>query len=299
MLYNHNINILKNYTEQLKNSAKIKAALDKLPAAEQERDKFFNEAPSNIQNAWFNEQSGGMSETDAMRQSSVSPSAYRAWKASFSKLNAAVSQYNNIVDSLTAENQKLADESNALANKTKTENGGGGFTPTAEEKDRFKAEKEWKAREEALNKIAYSTGNKNFENYTIRNIEIEIEYQKKILSRTDLTNQERLQAEASYYEAKKKLVDEDSRQTIDQETQIYNESVAIQKQRFIDGEMDQEVYQQSLELLELNHLRRMVSLYKEGTKERNSAEQAYQNRVIADQQKRQKETEDSRSSSDC
>ena len=51
MLYNHNINILKNYTEQLKNSAKIKAALDKLPAAEQERDKFFNEAPSNIQNA--------------------------------------------------------------------------------------------------------------------------------------------------------------------------------------------------------------------------------------------------------
>lgn len=291
-LYNHNINILKNYTEQLKNSAKIKAALDKLPAAEQERDKFFNEAPSNIQNAWFNEQTGGMSETDAMRQSSVSPAAYRAWKASFSKLNAAVSQYNSIVDSLTAENQKLADESNALANKTKTENGGGGFTPTSDEKDKFKAEKEWKAQEEALNKIAYSTGNKNFENYTVRNIEIEMEYQKKILSRTDLTNQERLQAEASYYEAKKKLVDEGSRQTIDQETQIYNESVAIQKQRFIDGEMDQEVYQQTLELLELNHLRRMVSLYKEGTKERTSAEQAYQNRVIADQQKRQKETED-------
>ncbi len=51
------------------------------------------------------------------------------------------------------------------------------------------------------------------------------------------------------------------------------------------------MYQQTLELLELNHLRRMVQLTKEGTAERASAEKAYQDRLIADQQKRQQETE--------
>jgi hypothetical protein len=59
-LYGHNAQILKNYTEQLKNSAKIKAALDKLPEAEKERDSHFNQASAGIQNAYFNEKMSGM-----------------------------------------------------------------------------------------------------------------------------------------------------------------------------------------------------------------------------------------------
>lgn len=249
-LYGHNINILKNYTEQLKNSAKIKAALDKLPDAEKEMNDHFNNAPDNIQNAWFNERLG-MSETDAMREASVSPSGYRAWKATFRKLEAAVNQYNHIVDSLTAENQRLADEAAEMAKGTGGGGGGGGGTTTPTEddksKDKFKAEKDWKAQEEALNRIAYATGQKNYEQYQQRILEIEIEYQQKLLARQDLTDQERLEAQAAFYEAKRKQTEAEEKRTIEQENQLYDEAVALQKQRYIDGEVETEVYQQTLE----------------------------------------------------
>lgn len=293
-LYGHNVQILKNYTEQLKNSAKIKAALDKLPDAEKEMNDHFNNAPDNIQNAWFNERLG-MSETDAMREASVSPSGYRAWKATFRKLEAAVNQYNHIVDSLTAENQRLADEAAEMAKGTGDGGGGGGGTVTPTEdtqnNDKFKAEKDWKAQEEALNRIAYATGKKNYEQYQQRILEIEIEYQQKLLARQDLTDQERLEAQAAFHEAKRKQSEAGEKRTIEQENQLYQEAVALQKQRYIDGEVETEVYQQTLELLELNHLRRMVQLTKEGTAERAAAEKAYQDRLIADQQKRQREAE--------
>ena len=292
-LYGHNVQILKNYTEQLKNSARIKAALDKLPDAEKERDEHFNEAPANIQNAWFNERMG-MSETDAMREAAVSPSGYRAWKAKFRKLEAAVSQYNGIVDSLTAENQRLADEAAEFAKGNGGGGGNGDFTPTDDDttkNERLKEEKEWKAKEEALNRISYATGQQNYEQYQQRILAIEEEYQQKILARQDLTEQERLEAQASFYETKKKQAEELGKMTVSQEEELYSESVALQKQRYIDGEVDTETYQQTIQILELNHLRRMVAITKEGTKERAAAERAYQDRLIADQQKRQRETE--------
>lgn len=294
-LYGHNIQILKNYTEQLKNSAKIKAALDRLPDAEKQRDEHFNNAPSNIQNAWFYERQG-MSESEAMSKASVSPAGYRAWKTTFRKLNAAADQYNNIVDNLTAENQKLADE---VAKAGKGSGGGGNgnagnitsTTNATQHEERFKLEKEWKAKEEALNRIAYATGQRNYEQYQQRILAIEEEYQQKILARTDLTEQERLEAQAAHLEAQKKQREEADRRTVEEENRFYDEAVALQKQRYIDGEMETEVYQQTMELLELAHLRRLVLLFKEGTTEYVQANKAYQDRVIADQKKRQQETE--------
>ena len=291
-LYGHNVKILKNYTEQLKNSARIKAALDKLPEAEKERDKFFNEAPRNIQNAYVNESVFHMKETDAMRDASVSPSGYRAWKAKLQKLDAAVTQYNSIVDNMTTANQKLADEAAALGDGGS--GGDGNFTPTVtdtKKEERFKMEKDWKAKEEALNRISYATGKQNYEQYQRRILEIEVEYQKKILAHTDLTEQERLDAQASYYEAQQKQVEQHTKVTVEQENQLYNESVALQKQRYIDGQVSTEVYQQTLELLELNHLRRMSTIYEEGSSEYMQTQKAYQDKLIADQKKRQQETE--------
>lgn len=294
-LYGHNAKILKNYTEQLKNSARIKAALDKLPELERQRDEHFNNAPSNIQNAYFNEKQGGMDESSAMRQANVSPSGYRAWKAKMKKFDAAVAQYNSIVDNMTAANQKLADEAETLGKSGSKGGGGGSYTPAptkdTKREERFKAEKDWKAQEEALNRISYATGKVNYEQYQKRILEIEVEYQKKILEHTDLTEQEKLNAQASYYEAQKKQTEQHTKTTVEQESQLYNESVAIQKQRFIDGEVSTEVYQQTLELLELNHLRRMSTMYKVGSTEYVQAQKAYQDKLIADQKKRQQETE--------
>ena len=292
-LYGHNAQILKNYTEQLKNSAKIKAALDKLPEAEKERDSHFNQASAGIQNAYFNERQG-QDEGEAIRRANVSPSAYRAWKMQQKKLDAAVTQYNSIVDALTADNQRLADDAAKLSKENNPQKDGGGFVPNSDDtkkQERFKEEKQWKAEEEALNRIAYATGKKNYEQYQQRIIEIEIEYQKKVLEHTDLTQQEKLEAQASYYEAEKKQVEQHTKVTVEQENQLYNESLAIQKQRFIDGEVSSEVYQQTLELLELNHLRRMSTMYKEGSTEYVQAQKAYQDKLVSDQKKHQQETE--------
>lgn len=142
-----------------------------------------------------------------------------------------------------------------------------------------------------MNRISYATGKKNYEQYQQRILEIEVEYQTKILSHQDLTEKEKLEAQASYYEAQKKQTEQHTKSTVEQENQLYNESVALQKQRFIDGQVDQKVYQQTLELLELNHLRRMSTLYKEGTTEYVQAQKAYQDKLIADQKKRQQESE--------
>lgn len=57
------------------------------------------------------------------------------------------------------------------------------------------------------------------------------------------------------------------------------------KQRYIDGLSDTKTYEDAVELLELEHLRKVVQLYKEGTKERLAAEKKYQNKVFANQQK--------------
>ena len=293
-LYGHNAKILKNYTEQLKNSAKIKAALDKLPDAEKERDDHFNKATKNIQDAYFNEKMGGMSESDAMRKANVSPTAYRAWKLQNKRFEAAVNQYNNIIDTITSDNQRLADEAVALGNKG-SKGDGTINTPTpstdSKKEERFKEEKDWKAKEEALNRISYATGQQNYEQYQQRIIEIEIEYQKKILAHTDLTEKEKLEAQAAYYEAEKKQADQHMKFTVEQETQMYNEAVSMQHQRYIDGEIDTEVYQHTLELLELNHLRRMSTMYEEGTSDYTLAQTKYQDKLIADQKHRQQETE--------
>lgn len=178
------------------------------------------------------------------------------------------------------------------------EAGDSGLTPEPEpekdtktQKDRFKTEKEWKAKEEAMNRISYATGKENYEQYQKRILEIEVEYQTKILNRSDLTDQERLTAQAEYYETKKKQTEQGEKITVEQETQLYNEAISIQKQRYIDGEISTETYQQTLEILELNHLRRMTTITEEGSKENIEAQKAYQDKLIADQKKRQQETE--------
>ena len=166
-----------------------------------------------------------------------------------------------------------------------------GDTDNKSKEDKFKAEKDWKAKMEALNRIAYATGKENYEQYTNTMLEIEEEYHKKILERTDLTEQEKLDAQVGYYEAQKKAKDESQKQSAAEEEAFYNEAVALQKQRYIDGQTDQKVYEESLQILELQHLKRMVNLYKEGSKERLQAERTYQDRLLADMQKRQREAE--------
>lgn len=151
--------------------------------------------------------------------------------------------------------------------------------------DRKSSPDDWKATEEAKNRIAYAKGEKDYEQYTARMDEINVEYWKKKMERTDVSAKDLLEAQAQYQEAMKKQEENATAQSREHEDRAYNEQLATLKQRYIDGFSDTKTYEDAVELLELEHLRKIVQLYKKGTKERLAAEKEYQNKVFANQQK--------------
>lgn len=163
---------------------------------------------------------------------------------------------------------------------------------TKTEDDVLKPQKDWKTREQALNRIAYAKGEKDFEEYTNRMIEIDMEYNQKVMANKKASTEQKMEAEASYYEAKKKLVDDKNVQSAKQENDYYNELVATEKQRYIDGKVDQKTFDDALELMELEHLRRLTKVYTEGSKEQLQAQKNYQNKLVENQKRNQKTVED-------
>ena len=206
-----------------------------------------------------------------------------------------IGQYGKEIDGSILDDPGVVNDNNG---GTVVTGGVGGMT-----EDKFAAEKEWREREEALNRIAYAKGKKNYEEYTLRMQEIAIEYHKKQLEHTDLSALERLSIEADYYEAIKKqqeqqnnFAEEKSKEAIEtakaQEEDRYNSLLAIEKQRYIDGEISLQQYQNTVELAELEHLRNMTQVFNVGSEEYIRANARYQDRLIADQKKRQQAVEE-------
>ena len=166
--------------------------------------------------------------------------------------------------------------------------------------DRFKVEKEWREREEALNRIAYAKGKKSYIDYTKRMNEIEVDYYKKLKDHKEATANEQLQFEAQYYEAVKKQNDANTTLTLDAEKEAYNKRLAEAKQFFIDGQYSIDTYNEAVARIEEEHLAKLVTLTKEGTKERMDAEKAladyqYQAALKKQQETKKKEEEIKRS----
>lgn len=151
--------------------------------------------------------------------------------------------------------------------------------------DRKNSPDDWKATEEAKNRIAYAKGEKDYEQYTARMDEINVQYWKKKMERSDVSAKDLLEAQAQYQEAVKKQEENATSASSEREDKAYNAQLAELKQRYIDGLSDTKTYEDAVELAELEHLRKVVQLYKEGTKERLAAEKEYQNKVFANQQK--------------
>ena len=171
------------------------------------------------------------------------------------------------------------------------------YTPIKTDKktkteDVLKPQKDWKTREQALNRIAYAKGEKDFEEYTNRMTEIDMEYNQKVMANGKATSEQKLEAEAAYYEAKKKLADDKNTQSAKQENNYYNELVATEKQRYIDGKVDQKTFDDALELMELEHLRRLTKVYTDGSKEQLQVQKNYQNKLVENQKRNQKTVED-------
>ena len=151
--------------------------------------------------------------------------------------------------------------------------------------DRKNSPDDWKVTEEAKNRIAYAKGEKDYEQYTARMDEINVQYWKKKMERSDVSAKDLLEAQAQYQEAVKKQEENATSASREREDKAYNAQLAELKQRYIDGLSDTKTYEDAVELAELEHLRKVVQLYKKGTKERLAAEKEYQNKVFANQQK--------------
>ncbi len=156
------------------------------------------------------------------------------------------------------------------------------IVPTPDDKDtkapknKFQAEDDWREEQEALARIDYAKGITDYETFTKKMLQIEVNYHNKKLQHKDLEGNEEVTIQAAYYEALKKQQDNHLKGTAEQENEAYQQQLIILQQRYVDGEMTARQYQNATELAELQHLQNLVNLYKEGSKERLKAQQNYQ-----------------------
>lgn len=163
--------------------------------------------------------------------------------------------------------------------------GGGEDDDKSKGKNKFQAEDDWREREQALNRIAYAKGTADYEQYNARMLEIEVEYNRRKLLHKDMVGNEEVTIEAAYQEALKKQKQNAIEGTVQQEEEAYKEVMAILQQRYMDGELSARQYQNAVELAELEHLRKVASLYEDGSKEKLRAEKHYHDTSLKYQQK--------------
>lgn len=137
----------------------------------------------------------------------------------------------------------------------------------------------------AQDKIAYLSGQTDFETYQKAQLETEIAYQKKVMEVHGKGTTGYLEAEAAKLEAEKKLQDQQTGLTVEAEQKRYADVKAVLDQRYADSELSAKAYQLATEQAELEHLRNLANTYEKGSKERLKAEERYQQRSTAIQQK--------------
>lgn len=178
-------------------------------------------------------------------------------------------------------------------------------TPTSS-KDRFAIEKAAKERAEAVARISYAKGESDYETYTQRMHEIAVNYFNMLLERTDLSTDERLKLQADYWEAVNKNTKYQTTLLIEEENDSYNKEITRLREALADkleeGTLSaeerkhtEEVYTEAVELAELEHLRRLVELTKEGTEDRLKAEQQYLDARLKAAQRHQQKYEEQQS----
>ena len=205
-----------------------------------------------------------------------------------------IRQYSADLRKLKKEWQELEDVANGISIKApdpvKASTSGGGAPDGDDDKkagkgNKFQKEDDWREREQALNRIAYAKGTSDYEQYNARMLEIEVEYNRRKLLHKDLVGNEEVTIEASYQEALKKQRQNAIEGTVQQEEVAYKEVMAILQQKYMDGELSARQYQNAIELAELEHLRKVASLYEDGSKEKLRAEKHYHDTSLKYQQK--------------
>ena len=299
-LINDNKEAIENYTKALEKQIQLQvyseklqelyrqkmAAEDNLAISQQAYDEAVADARDNGNRVQIRTSSGAAGPAGGTENSySV------AVRVRTENLQAAKDELGEIEEAIDAIKQRMKGSS-ILDSGTGTGNtpadGTGGGTGTATTPSLVD---EWKKKEEAVNKIAYLQGEKDFKAYTERQLAIEVEYWEKKMKEATVGSTEYLTAQASYLEAQKKQTEQAAGQTLQAEQQRYADERAILQQRYADGEMSNRAYQLALEQAELTHLQNIVNLYEEGSAERLAAQDKYQKASLKYQKQHAKEAE--------
>lgn len=306
--YTESAKALRKYNDELVRKYEIEGAEDKLKQIGREK------ADLTLQNVYdAREREKAVARARSNRQSPVVASAGSQDFTASQNVVSAVEL--NTIDNRIAERKKqikeLDDQAKMITDtygkdiakkvlqdaKTEDEeekNGGGEGDGDEDKKikDKFAKEKAWREKELALNRISYATGQEDYEAYQRKILEIEEQYHNRILARQDLTEQERLESQASSAESIMKLQQMGRDAQIETIEGYYADLKAIEDQRYVDGKTSLEEYNNALNLLELKHLKEIVEFYKEGTKERNEAQAKYDAALLADMKRNRKKIED-------
>ena len=299
-LINDNKEAVENYTKALEKQIQLQvyseklqelyrqkmAAEENLTASQQAYDEAVADARDNGNRVQIRTSSGAAGPAGGTENSySV------AVRVRTENLQAAKDELGEIEEAIDAIKQRMKGSS-ILDSGTGTGNtpAGGGDSPDGTATAPTLAD-EWKKKEEAVNKIAYLQGTKDFKAYTERQLAIEVEYWQKKMNEAKAGSTEYLTAQASYLEAQKKQTEQAAGQTLQAEQQRYADERAILQQRYADGEMSNRAYQLALEQAELTHLQNIVNLYEEGSEEYLKAQDKYAKRSLAYQKQHLAESE--------
>lgn len=174
------------------------------------------------------------------------------------------------------------------SSSTKRSGRGGGSS--SKNTDKFAAEKAWREREDALNRIAYATGAIEYEQYTLRMSEIAQQFYQKQLQHKDLTENEKLSISAQYAEEAKKEEELRHKQALATQEKEFDELRASVMQDYIDNKISKSEY--DMENIEYAHLHALVAIAEEGSDERLKAEANLRKKLLEGVEKRNKDIED-------
>lgn len=304
-LINDNADAIDNYTKKLEKQIQMQVYQEKLMELYQKK----MQAEENLENSEAaltkaQQEASEHSGEVQMRTSMGAAGPTGGYENSYSvnvrvkteNLEGAKKELSSIEDAITKIKGKIGDggllEAPTKTNTVTPESGaptGGG--EEQELNDKLKELADIRKTIMAQDKIAYLSGQTDFETYQKAQLETEIAYQKKVMEVHGKGTTGYLEAEAAKLEAEKKLQDQQTGMTVEAEQKRYADVKAVLDQRYADSELSAKAYQLATEQAELEHLQNMVNLYEEGSKERLKAEERYQQRSTAIQQKHAQETQ--------
>ncbi len=273
--------------EAYRKRAELEMQLDEQTADRDSKHADYRQQQKTASNQY--DSAGNKKITTATFKADVAWDKYLAADKEVKKTTAALQEVDGVIAAINKKVGEYAEGMEQVKRETVAVEEGMPLAPAAgtagtESKNKFQAEDDWKEQAEALARIDYAKGITDYEAFTQKMLQIEVDYHQKKLAHTDLVGNEEVVIQAAYYEALKKQSDHHLNGTAEQENEAYQQQLLILQQRYVDGEMTARQYQNATELAELQHLQNLVNIYAEGSKERLKAQQTYQRTALKYQQ---------------